>query len=151
MAAAAALYLAGAYFYFEWFSLVSLIPALAGIGLLSGGGNFLRWAWPGLAFLVFMLPLPYRVETALAHPLRSLATIVSTYALQTLGLPAVAEAIGVQATTLRHVSKELSAALDEFAHPRTGIMPRVNDALRWMKSDLQNAGDHIRAVGRLPG
>jgi hypothetical protein len=61
------------------------------------------------------------------------------------GLSAVAEAIGVQATTLRHVSQDLSAALDEFAHPRTGAVPRVNEVFRWMKADLQNAGDHIRA------
>lgn len=61
------------------------------------------------------------------------------------GLPAVAEAFSVQATTLRHASKELSAALDDFANPRTGVVPRVDEALRSMKSNLQNAGDHIRA------
>jgi len=61
------------------------------------------------------------------------------------GLPAVAEAISVQATTLRHASKELSAAVDGFANPRTGAVPRVNEALGLMKSNLQNAGDHIRA------
>ena len=33
------------------------------------------------------------------------------------GLPAVAEAIGVQAAALRHASKEPSAALDDFANP----------------------------------
>jgi len=61
------------------------------------------------------------------------------------GLPAVAEAISVQATTLRRASKELSAAVDGFVNPRTGAIPRVNEALGSMKSNLQNAGDHIRA------
>jgi hypothetical protein len=61
------------------------------------------------------------------------------------GLATVAEAISVQATTLRHASKELAAALDDFADPRTGVFPRINEALRSMKSNLQNAGDHIRA------
>ena len=88
---AAALYLAGAYFYFEWFSYVSLLPALAGLALLSGGRPVLQWAWPGLAFLVFMLPLPFRLEVALAGPLQRLATVASTYALQILGMPALAE------------------------------------------------------------
>lgn len=60
------------------------------------------------------------------------------------GLPAVTDAIGAQATTLRQSSKDLSAALNEFAHPRNGAVARINDALRWMKGDLQNAGDHIR-------
>jgi exosortase len=35
--------------------------------------------------------LPYHAEIALAHPLQRFATLASTYALQTLGLPAVAE------------------------------------------------------------
>jgi hypothetical protein len=63
---------------------------------------------------------------------------------QETGLPAVANAIGVQATTLRHTSKELSAALGEFAHPQTGAAPRVKEALSWMKADLKNAADHVR-------
>src|SRR5207247_2117523 len=50
-----------------------------------------RFAWPALAFLGFMLPLPYQVEVALAHPLRRLATGMSTYLLQTIGYHAIAE------------------------------------------------------------
>jgi exosortase len=38
-----------------------------------------------------MLPLPYQLEVALAHPLRRLATVMSTYTLQTLGYPAISE------------------------------------------------------------
>ena len=49
------------------------------------------------------------------------------------GLPAVADAMNVQATTLRHTSKELTTALNEFAHPKNGVMARVNEVLRWMK------------------
>jgi hypothetical protein len=61
------------------------------------------------------------------------------------GLPAVADAIGAQAKTLRQASKDLSAALAEFTHPRHGVVPRFNETLQWMKNDLQNAGDHIHA------
>jgi len=60
------------------------------------------------------------------------------------GLLAVAEAIGVQTKRLRHTSKELSAVLDEFGNPRNGAVPRVNEALTWMKADLKNAADHVR-------
>src|SRR5262249_36552352 len=42
-------------------------------------------------FLFFMVPLPYRVEMALGYPLQRIATLSSTYALQTVGLPALAE------------------------------------------------------------
>src|SRR5262249_34891826 len=40
---------------------------------------------------LFMMPLPYRIETALSQPLQRLATMVSTYTLQTLGRPAFSE------------------------------------------------------------
>ncbi|MBI3410345.1 MAG: exosortase/archaeosortase family protein [Planctomycetes bacterium] len=69
----------------------SLLPTLTGLGLFVGGWNFLRWCWPALAFLAFMVPLPFQIEIAMAHPLRRLATGMSTYLLQTLGYPAVAE------------------------------------------------------------
>ncbi len=69
----------------------SLLPTLVGLVLLAGGTSQLRWAWPAIAFLGFMLPLPFVVEAGLAQPLRRLATVVSTYVLQTLGCPAFAE------------------------------------------------------------
>lgn len=83
--------LASALIYFDWFDYVSLLPLLAGLCLLIGGRQLFAWAWPGILFLGFMLPLPYRVETALALPLRRIATLSSTFVLQTLGLPALAE------------------------------------------------------------
>lgn len=70
---------------------LSLMPTLFGLVLLVGGWSILRWAWPALAFLAFMMPLPFSVEMALSHPLRRLATEVSTYTLQTFGCPAIAE------------------------------------------------------------
>jgi len=89
--AGAALRVAGAYFYVSWFDAVSLLPALAGFAVLLGGWQALRWAWPALGFLIFMIPLPYRLEVALGAPLQRMATLASNYALQTLGLPSVAE------------------------------------------------------------
>lgn len=85
------LHLAGAYFYFDWASSFFLLPVLAGLCLAAGGTKMLAWSWPAIAFLVFMLPLPYRLEVSLAYPLQRLATIASTYLLQTVGFPAVAE------------------------------------------------------------
>jgi len=91
LAGAGGLRVLGAYLYINWLDGVSLLLALAAITLLLGSWPTLRWAWPALAFLLFMMPLPYRVETALAFPLRRLATLTSTYAIQTLGFPALAE------------------------------------------------------------
>src|SRR5262249_36537966 len=63
-----ALRAAGTWFYLDWFRGLSLLPCLAGLALLGGGRPALTWAWPAVAFAAFMLPLPYRVEVALAHP-----------------------------------------------------------------------------------
>ncbi len=91
VAAGAAVQLAGALTYYGWFEGLAIIVVLAGLAVLWGGSEALRWAWPSLFFLVFMLPLPYRLEVSLGGPLQALGTVASTYALQTLGLPAVAE------------------------------------------------------------
>ena len=89
--AGAALYFTGAYIYFDWLEAVSLLPCLAGVCVLLAGWWSLRWAGPPIAFLAFMVPLPFRLEIALSFPLQRLATVSSTYAMQTLGLPALAE------------------------------------------------------------
>jgi exosortase len=42
-------------------------------------------------FLVFMVPLPGFLAGLLGHPLQRFATIASTFVIQTLGIPVVAE------------------------------------------------------------
>jgi exosortase len=91
VAAGGVLHFAGAYIYVDWLDAISLLPCLAGVCVLLAGWRCWRWAAPAVAFLAFMVPLPYRLEIALSLPLQRLATVVSTYALQTLGLPALAE------------------------------------------------------------
>lgn len=82
--------LVGAFFYYPWLDALSLLPSIAGLCLLLGGWHAVRWAWPAIGFLLFMLPLPYVAEGALARPLQRFATLSSTYLLQTLGFPATA-------------------------------------------------------------
>jgi exosortase len=83
--------LASVYLYFDWLQAISLLPCLAGLCLLVGGWSALRWSGIAIAFLVFMVPLPFRFETALAHPLQRVATSASTYLVQTLGFAAFSE------------------------------------------------------------
>jgi len=66
----------------------TFVPALAGVFLLAGGWKMFRWAWAPVAFLIFMYPLPDEATRYLLGPLQTLATIVSTFALQTLGYDA---------------------------------------------------------------
>jgi exosortase len=92
----AALLVAGGYLRVLSAEGLALLPLLAGVVLLVGGMPALRWSWPSIVFLVFMVPWPYRFETALAGPLQSIATKISTYALQTFGFMAFAEGNVIQ-------------------------------------------------------
>jgi exosortase len=83
--------LAGTYWYFPSAESIALLPCVAGVVLLVGGRPLWQWAWPAVLFLAFMIPLPFRVASALSGQLQWLATITSTYVMQTLGLPALAE------------------------------------------------------------
>jgi exosortase len=83
--------LAGTYLYVEWLDHLALLPYLAGVVVLVGGWPAWRWAWPALVYLVFMFPPPFQLMTALSAPLQALATVASTFTLQTLGWPATSE------------------------------------------------------------
>jgi exosortase len=88
---AAAMRMTSHFLYQPWLDTGSLLLCLAGIVAAAGGWRALVWAGPAILFLGFMLPLPYRVQTALGGTLQRIATIISTYAIQTLGVPAVSE------------------------------------------------------------
>jgi exosortase len=70
---------------------LSFIGALLGVCQLVGGYGMLRWAGPPLAFLVFMYPLPSRVENSVLLQLQRFAAMCSTWVLQLLGVPALRE------------------------------------------------------------
>jgi exosortase len=89
--ASAGLHITGEYFFVDWLSELALLPCLGSLCLCLGGSRLLRLAGPSIGFLSFMLPLPYRIEVALAYPLQNLATQGSTYLLQMLGFSAYSE------------------------------------------------------------
>jgi exosortase len=67
---------------------LSFIPSMFGAFMLVGGFHAVRWAWPAIAFLVFMFPLPTALEVTVLNRLQRMATISSTFVLQTLGVAA---------------------------------------------------------------
>ncbi len=81
---------AAGYFYYELLDPLSLVPCLAGLVLLLGGWSAIRWAWPAIAMLVFMVPLPGFIAERFSHPLQRLSTVMSLYVIQTLGIPGAA-------------------------------------------------------------
>ena len=81
----------GTYAFFVSLDAISFLPVVAGLVLLLGGFSAWRWAWPAVLFLGFMIPLPYFAAVAMSGPLQRLATVTSTFVMQTFGLPALAE------------------------------------------------------------
>ena len=77
--------------YMDFLDGWALVPMVAGIVWLLFGLPALRWAAPAIAFLIMLVPLPYRAESLLSWNLQGTATTVSTAMLRILGQPAIAE------------------------------------------------------------
>ena len=84
----AAMQVAGAIWYIRWLAGASIVAYAAGIAALVGGRRGLAWAAPGVLFLFFMVPLPYRFEGLMRPQLMRISSAASAFALQTLGLSA---------------------------------------------------------------
>jgi exosortase len=69
----------------------SVLIWLAGAVCLIGGTRLLAWCLPSIAFLFFMVPLPYRLEHLLSHPLQRVAAETSAWLLQAMAQPALVE------------------------------------------------------------
>lgn len=78
-------------YFYNGLDQFSLTPMLLAAALATGGKVAFKWSWPASCFLLFMVPLPYRLQTALSTQLQGVATQFSHYVLVSLGVPAVAE------------------------------------------------------------
>lgn len=70
---------------------VALLLTLFGVAAAIGGRTLALGSAGAIAFLAFMVPLPYEMERNVGGPLKVVATEGSTFLLQTVGYPAVAE------------------------------------------------------------
>jgi exosortase len=75
----------------QWLEAATLPLIVAAATLAVGGWGAIRWAWPALVFLIFMVPLPNRFDDFLSAPLQRIATTGAYQLLTALGLPVVAE------------------------------------------------------------
>jgi exosortase len=82
---------AGSLWYVDFLQAWSIPLWLAGACWFLAGWRFLRWTLPAIAFLGFMIPLPFRAEMLLSQPLQSIASRLSCALLQVLGQPAIRE------------------------------------------------------------
>jgi exosortase len=76
---------------FNQLDAIALVLSIAATVLAIGGWTLVKNCWQGLVFLLFMIPLTYEMEQNVGGPLKQMATLGSTFLLQTLGYPAVAE------------------------------------------------------------
>lgn len=68
------------------------IPAVAAAAAFAlGGWSLIRWSWPAILFLFFLLPMPPSLDPKLAGQLQTIATIGSVNLLHAIGLPVINE------------------------------------------------------------
>lgn len=75
----------------SWLETFTMLPVIAGLVIALGGRSLLARAWPAIAYLGFMFPLPPGLNTLLSHPLQRLATRGSCTLLRLTGLWVIAE------------------------------------------------------------
>lgn len=99
---AVAVRLLGSIYYVEALQGWSIPIWIAGVVWMFFGWQSFLWSLPGIAFLVFMVPLPYSLENMLGVPLQNISTKISLFIMQCLGQPAIAEGttISLGANTL---------------------------------------------------
>jgi len=91
LAVAVSLRLVEARYFYNGLDQLSVAPAVLAAALAAGGRPAGRWVWPAALFLIFMVPLPFRIQTAMSGELQAVATRASAFLLVTAGLPAVTE------------------------------------------------------------
>lgn len=98
-----AVWLFASYLGIPYVEMVAFLPCIFGLFVLVGGLKILRWAAPGLAMMIFMYPLPGKLNRALLVPLNKIATVASTFCIQTLGIASVRDG-----NTIRLLGQDLN-------------------------------------------
>jgi exosortase len=75
----------------NWLETATILAVIAGLTLSLGGWRLLGRAWPAIAYLGFMLPLPPGLNNLLSLPLQRLATQASCRLLRLTGIWTIAE------------------------------------------------------------
>jgi exosortase len=85
----ALLLLIGDFLGFALFAQLSMIPTLAGLILIFLGINHTRLLWFPLFFLLFMIPIPYSLTTAISFQVKLIATESAVELAQLMTLPMI--------------------------------------------------------------
>jgi exosortase len=94
----------------QWSEDATLVPAIACLTWIFGGWPLLRLAWPALAFLLFMFPLPQAINNLISLPLQQIATAGSCFLLQLSGIWVIQDGNTIHLTTQTHEIERLEVA-----------------------------------------
>jgi exosortase len=75
----------------DWLETAMIVPATVALVLALGGTRAIRWSWPALCYLTFMLTLPNKINLMISQPLQGLGTRLSCALLRLTGLWVMAE------------------------------------------------------------
>ena len=79
----------GAEFFIEQLDPYSIPIWIAGVVLLFGGWQLLKWSAGSIAFLWFMTPIPTSMIVGVSLPLQKISAVISTWTLHLFAQPAV--------------------------------------------------------------
>ena len=129
---------AGSFWFIEPLRAWSLPIWIAGVCWFFCGWRVLRWSLPAIAFLGFMIPLPYRVETFLTVPLQRTATQLSCWLLVMVGQPAIAEGNVISINDARLAVAEACSGLRIFVSiiALAFVVAVFSENRWWMKTGL---------------
>ncbi|MEZ6125051.1 MAG: exosortase/archaeosortase family protein [Planctomycetaceae bacterium] len=85
------LHIIGVYVFIEFADSLGLLCCIAGGIILIWGQRLTLAIWPAILFLVFMFPLPFRIERLLSGPLQLYGAEQAAWYIRVCGIPAVAQ------------------------------------------------------------
>ena len=91
IAAGITLHIGSVYVFVEIGDCIAFLLCVTGGILLIWGRRLTVGVWPAILFLVFMFPLPFRIERMLSAPLQLYGAEQAAYYIQIFGIPAVAK------------------------------------------------------------
>jgi len=94
----------------QWSENATIVPAIACLTWIFGGWPLLRLAWPAIAFVLFMFPLPPSINNLISLPLQDIATVGSCFLLQLSGIWVVQQGNTIQLMTNAHEMERLEVA-----------------------------------------
>jgi exosortase len=94
----------------QWSENATIVPAIACLTWIFGGWPLLRLAWPAIAFLLFMFPLPRSINNSISLPLQEIATAGSCFLLQLSQIWVVQQGNTIHLTTKTQEMERLEVA-----------------------------------------